>query len=95
MIEVFPIPITKAQLRVMPAQERHLLLLASHTVNQISVVQKLLLFSVHYRSETEIENRLSGAQSQTILRLLFGNSGRRLGDGKTSGEGSLEPTILR
>lgn len=72
MIEVFQVPISKAQLRAMPLEERHLLLLASHAVNQISVVQKLLFFSVHYETNSDVENLLSGAQSQTILRLLFG-----------------------
>ncbi len=38
MIEVFRIPISKNRLRSMPAAERNLLLLISHAVNQISVI---------------------------------------------------------
>jgi hypothetical protein len=56
----------------MPRDDRHLLLLASHAVNQISVTQKLLLFSVQYKPDSDVEKLLSAAQSQTILRLLFG-----------------------
>src|SRR5271169_6606310 len=72
MIEVFRIPISKDQLRAIPADERNLLLLASHAVNQMSVLRKLLIFSLNYESDSEIENTLSAAQSQTILRFLFG-----------------------
>jgi hypothetical protein len=72
MIEIFRIPIPKAKLRTMPSDDRHLLLLASHAVNQISVVQKMLLFSVHHQPDSSFEKLLSAAQSQTILRLLFG-----------------------
>jgi hypothetical protein len=71
-IEVFKIPISKSQLRAIPSDERNLLLLASHAVNQLSVLRKLLLFSVNFESGNELENTLSAAQSQTILRFLFG-----------------------
>jgi hypothetical protein len=56
----------------MPPDDRHLLLLASHAVNQTSVVQKILLFSLHHQPDSSTEKLLSAAQSQTILRLLFG-----------------------
>jgi hypothetical protein len=72
MIEIFRIPISKNQLRVIPADERNLLLLVSHAVNQMSVLRKVLIFSLNYDSDSEIENILSAGQSQTILRYLFG-----------------------
>src|ERR1700730_673500 len=72
MIKVFRIPISKAQLRAIPADERNLLLLASHAVNQISILRKIVIFSLNYESDSEIENTFSAGQSQTILRLLFG-----------------------
>jgi len=72
MIEVFRIPISKDQLRAIPADERNLLLLASHGVNQLSVLRRLLIFSLNYDSESALENTLSAAQSQMILRFLFG-----------------------
>jgi hypothetical protein len=72
MNEVFRVPISKAQLREMPADERNLLLLASHAVNQLSTLRKVLIFSLNYESDSDIENTLSAGQSQTILRVLFG-----------------------
>ncbi len=64
-IEVFLAPITKDQLRAIPVEERTQLLLASHAVNQISVMRRILIFLLNYESPSEIENTLSAAQSQT------------------------------
>jgi hypothetical protein len=72
MIEVFRIPVPKARLRAIPTAERTLLLLASHAVNQITTLTRLLIFSTNYESDIGLENTLSAAQSQTILRFLFG-----------------------
>jgi hypothetical protein len=72
MIEVFRIPISKAQLNGMPAGERDLLLISGHIVNQISVLLRLLIFSTNFKADNDIENKLSAGQSQIILRLLFG-----------------------
>lgn len=72
-IEVFRVPLSKNQLRSIPVDDRNLLLLASHAVNQVSVLRRLLIFSLNYESTSEIENTLSAAQSQTILRFLFGS----------------------
>jgi hypothetical protein len=74
MIEVFRIPISKSKLRAIPAAERALLLLASHAVNQLTTLCRLLIFSVNYKSDIELANTLSAAQSQTILRFLFGST---------------------
>jgi len=72
MIEVFRVPVSKKALQAVPADERNLLLLASHAINQISVLRKILIFSTNYESASELENTLSAGQSQTILRMLFG-----------------------
>src|SRR5271166_5503473 len=72
MIEVFRVPISKDRLRAIPVEERNLLLLASHAVNQLSILRKLLIFSLNYDSDSELENTLSAGQSQIILRFLFG-----------------------
>lgn len=39
----------------------------------MSVLRRLLIFSLNYDLTSEIENTLSAAQSQTILRFLFGS----------------------
>jgi hypothetical protein len=70
--KIYRIPVSKAQLRAIPTDERNLLLLSSHAVNQLSVMRRLLIFSLNYESANAIENTLSAAQSQTILRFLFG-----------------------
>ena len=72
MTEIFRVPISKDQLRSIPADERNLLLLTSHAVNQLSVMRRILIFSLNYDLESDLENTLSAAQSQTILRFLFG-----------------------
>ena len=46
--------------------------MASHAVNQISILRKIVIFSLNYASDSETENTCSAGQSQTILRLLFG-----------------------
>ena len=72
MIEIFRVSLSEDQLRAMPTEERNLLLLASHAVNQLSVLRKIFIFSLNYESDSAIENTLSAGQSQTILRFLFG-----------------------
>jgi hypothetical protein len=49
-----------------------LLLLISHAVNQMTILRKLLVMSLNYQSNDQIESVLSAGQSQTILRFLFG-----------------------
>jgi hypothetical protein len=72
MNEIYRVPVLKAQLKAVPSDERNLLLLASHAINQLSVLRKLLIFSLNCQSDSEIENTLSAGQSQMILRFLFG-----------------------
>jgi hypothetical protein len=72
MIRVVRIPITKEQFRALPKDERALLLLMGHALNQIAVLVKLVIFSTNKDPEDPIEGRVSAAQSQVILRFLFG-----------------------
>lgn len=72
MFEVFRIPVSKKDLQAIPTDDRNLLLLASYAVNQLSVLRKMLIFSLNYESNSELENTLSAGQSQVVLRLLFG-----------------------
>lgn len=72
MIEVYRVPISKKQLSTLPRDERALLLLMGHGLNQISVFLKLFTFSANKDPENPIERRVSAAQSHIILRVLFG-----------------------
>ncbi|MGE0236464.1 hypothetical protein [Methylocystis sp.] len=71
-IEIFRVPLSKDQLRSVPVDDRNLLLLASHAVNQLSVLRKILVFSTNHDSKSELENTLSAAQSLMVSRFLFG-----------------------
>jgi hypothetical protein len=62
MIEVYRIPISKKQLATLPKEERGLLLLMGHSLNQISVFLKLFTFSSNKDPEHPIEERISAAQ---------------------------------
>jgi hypothetical protein len=72
MVQVRRIQITKEQFRTLPKDERALLLLMGHALNQIAVLVKLVIFSTNKDPEDPIEGRVSAAQSQVILRFLFG-----------------------
>jgi hypothetical protein len=72
VIEVYHIPISKDQLRAMPSEERSFMLMLGYSANQVSMLQKLLMFSAGTRSPSETEQTLSAAQMQMLLRLLIG-----------------------
>jgi len=72
MNEIYKIPITKNQLRAIPIDDRNLLLLVSHAVNQLSTLRKVMIFSLNYESDNQLENTLSAGQSQILLRFFFG-----------------------
>jgi len=63
VIEVFRAPLSKDQLRALPADDRNLLLLASHAVNQITVLRRVLIFSLNHKSTSELESTLSAAHA--------------------------------
>ncbi len=71
--EIFRLAISKSQLESVSSVERSLLLLSSYAINQINVLRRLLIFSTNFESKVEVENVLSGAQTQMILRFLVGS----------------------
>ena len=72
MVDVYTVPISKAQFRKLPKEERALVLVSGHMLNQISVLWKLVRFSTNRDRQVPIEGRVSAAQSQIILRCLLG-----------------------
>jgi hypothetical protein len=71
MIEVFTVPISKAQLRKLPPKERAMVFVSCRIMNQVSVLVKLVLFSTNRHLENDVEGRASGCQTQIILRFLI------------------------
>jgi hypothetical protein len=72
VINVYRVPISKKQLSTLPKDERALLLLMGHALNQISVFLKLFTFSSNNDPKDPIEERVSAAQSHIILRVWCG-----------------------
>ncbi len=72
MIEVTQFHFSKADFAGMPSEERALLFLAGQTVNQVNVWLKLIRLSSRFESTSEVEHKLSAAQTHILLRALFG-----------------------
>jgi hypothetical protein len=72
MIEVYRVPISKAQFQTMPPKERAMVLVCCHMLNQIGVIIKLVRFSSNRDPENPIEESASGVQTQIVLRFLIG-----------------------
>jgi hypothetical protein len=71
MIEVYTVPISKAQFRKLPPKERAMVFVCCHILNQIGVLVKLVRFSTNRDPEDSVEGNASGTQSQIILRFLI------------------------
>jgi hypothetical protein len=72
MVEVFTVPISKAQFQQIPENERALIFVCGHILNQISVFMKLVRFSANNDPTDATESKVSGMQTQIILRFLMG-----------------------
>src|SRR5579871_2095927 len=73
MIEVYRIPVPKDRLRAMPKEERVLFLLLGYAANQLSMLQKLLAIATNRTPDTELEQHVTGAQTQMLVRLMVGS----------------------
>lgn len=71
MIEIYRVPISKAQFRTIPPKERAMVFVCCHILNQIGVLIKLVRFSSNRDPENSIEENASGTQTQIILRFLM------------------------
>jgi hypothetical protein len=72
MVEVFKIALPKDKLIAMPEKERSLMMLLGYAQNQINFFTKLVLLSSNEDGPTEMEQKLSGGQTQMSLRILIG-----------------------
>jgi transcriptional regulator with XRE-family HTH domain len=71
-VTVYRVPISKEQFQSIPSDQRAVLFVAGHILNQVSVFIKLVRFSTNADPADPIEERVSAAQSQLILRCLIG-----------------------
>lgn len=71
-LKVLRIPVAKERLKSLSRDERVLFLLLGYVSNQIAMLQKLVVFSLNTRSDTEPERHASGAQSAMLVRMLVG-----------------------
>jgi hypothetical protein len=72
MIEVFKIPVSKAQLQAMPSNERALFILLGHAANQLNLFTKLVIFSSNKTTDDDLGRMLSAAQTQMLMRMAIG-----------------------
>ncbi len=72
MIRVTQYHFSKADFAGMLPEERALIFLAGQTINQVNVWLKLIRLSSSFESASEVENKLSAAQTHILLRALFG-----------------------
>lgn len=72
MIEVYRIPVPKERLRALSRDERVLLLLLGHVSNQLSMLQKLIMFSTNKTPDRDFEQHATGVQTQMLVRLIVG-----------------------
>jgi hypothetical protein len=73
MIDVLALDGAKDLLTIkMTPAERGLFLLFGYASNQVNVLWKLVIVATNETPENPIEQRISGAQSQIVVRLLIG-----------------------
>jgi hypothetical protein len=72
MIRVVQISLPKDQLRAVSKEKRSLFLLLGYAANQITMLQKLMILSSNKTPSETVEQRISGAQTQMLVRLLIG-----------------------
>ena len=72
MVEVYKIALPKDKLMAMPEKERSLMMLLGYAANQINFFAKLVVLSSNKDGPTEMEQKLSGGQTQMSLRILIG-----------------------
>jgi hypothetical protein len=72
MIDVLQIAVPKERLRAMPVDERTFFFRLGYAVNQITMFQKLLIFSSNRTSTDPVDQRLSNVQTEMLLRIIMG-----------------------
>jgi hypothetical protein len=72
MLEILQLPMPKDTLAKMTSEERSLFLLLGYASNQVNLLWKLVIIATNHTPENPIEQRVSGAQTQMLVRLTVG-----------------------
>jgi hypothetical protein len=72
MLDILRIPIPKADLLKMSVDERSLFLSLGYASNQVIALWKLVSIATNTTGRDPVEERLSGAQTHLLVRLLIG-----------------------
>lgn len=72
MLDILRLPMPKDTLAKMTPEERSLFLLLGYASNQVNVLWKLVIIATNNTPNDSIEQRVSGAQTQILVRLTIG-----------------------
>lgn len=72
MLDILQLPMTKETLAKMSLEERTLFLLLGYASNQVNVLWKLVIIATNETPDNPVEQRVSGAQTQMLVRLTIG-----------------------
>ena len=72
MLDILRLPMPKETLSRMIPEERSLFLLLGYSSNQVNVLWKLVIIATNHTPNDPIEQRVSGAQTQILVRLTIG-----------------------
>jgi hypothetical protein len=72
MLDILQLPMPKETFAKMTLEERSLFLLLGYASNQVNVLWKLVIIATNQTPANHIEQRVSGAQTQILVRLTIG-----------------------
>ena len=72
MLKIVRVPLSKDLLRAMPEEERALLFLLGYAANQVTMVSKLMIFATNKTAPDAVEQLVTGAQTQMLVRMTIG-----------------------
>jgi hypothetical protein len=72
MLDILRLPMPKETLSKMAPEERSLFLLLGYASNQVNLMWKLVIIATNHTPENPVEQRVSGAQTQILVRYTIG-----------------------
>ena len=72
MLDILRLPMPKETLSKMTSEERSLFLLLGYASNQVNLMWKLVIIATNHTPKNPVEQRVSGAQTQILVRHTIG-----------------------